>query len=105
MGLAQSTSDQPAHGSRTTSLRAQGIHVQAVDGTPHLLPLSGCPRCSPAHRAVLGFVPCERLAAECRHPTGREKIGSPTQTLRNPILALPWVCFRVASEWRLSKPN
>ena len=49
-----------AHGSRTTSLRAQGIHVQAVDGTPHLLPLSGCPRCSPAHRAVLGFVPCER---------------------------------------------
>jgi hypothetical protein len=47
------------------------------------------------HRAVLGFVPCERLAAECRHPTGRERMGSPTlKTLQDPILPLPWVCFR-----------
>ena len=47
------------------------------------------------HRAVLGFVPCERLAAECRHPTGRERMGSPTlQTLQDPILLTPWVWLR-----------
>jgi hypothetical protein len=29
------------------------------------------------------------------HPTGRERTGSPTlQTLQDPILLLPWVCFR-----------
>jgi hypothetical protein len=36
---------------------------------------------------------------ECRHPTYRERIGAPTlQTLQDPILLLPWVCF---SRWRL----
>jgi hypothetical protein len=34
-------------------------------------------------------------AAERRHPTGRERMGSPTlQTLQEPILPTPWVCFR-----------
>ena len=33
-------------------------------------------------------------AAERRHPTGHERLGSPTlQTPQDPIL-LPWVCFR-----------
>ena len=34
-------------------------------------------------------------AAERRHPTGRERMGSPTlQTLQDPILLLRWVYFR-----------
>jgi hypothetical protein len=34
-------------------------------------------------------------AAERRHPTGRERMGSPTlRTPQEPILLLPWVCFR-----------
>jgi hypothetical protein len=34
-------------------------------------------------------------AAERRHPTGRERMGSPTlQTLQDPILLLSWLCFR-----------
>jgi hypothetical protein len=34
-------------------------------------------------------------APERRHATGRERLGSPTlQTLQEPILLLPWVCFR-----------
>jgi hypothetical protein len=34
-------------------------------------------------------------AAERRHPTGRERMGSPNlQTLQEPILPTPWVCFR-----------
>jgi hypothetical protein len=34
-------------------------------------------------------------AAERRHPTGRERTGSPTlQTHQDPILLLPWLCFR-----------
>jgi hypothetical protein len=34
-------------------------------------------------------------AAERRHPTGRERMGSPTlQTFQDPLLLLPWVCFR-----------
>ena len=38
-----------------------------------------------------------RRAAERRHPTNRERMGSPTlQTLQDPILMLPWVCFRGA---------
>jgi hypothetical protein len=33
--------------------------------------------------------------AERRHPTGRERMSSPTlKTLQDPILLLPWVCFR-----------
>jgi hypothetical protein len=35
-----------------------------------------------------------RRAAERRHPTGPERMGSPTlQTLQDPILLPPWVCF------------
>ena len=31
---------------------------------------------------------------QCRHPTGREKMGSPTlQTHQDPILLLPWLWF------------
>jgi hypothetical protein len=34
-------------------------------------------------------------AVECRHPTGRERTGSHTlQPLQDPILLLPWLCFR-----------
>jgi hypothetical protein len=34
-------------------------------------------------------------AAERRHPTGRERMGQSTsQTLQDPILLLPWLCFR-----------
>jgi hypothetical protein len=34
-------------------------------------------------------------AAERRYPTGRERMGSPTlQSLQDPILLLPWSCFR-----------
>ena len=34
-------------------------------------------------------------AVECFHPTGRERMVTPTlQTLQDPILLLPWVCFR-----------
>jgi hypothetical protein len=37
-------------------------------------------------------------AAERRHPTNGERMGSPTlQTLQAPILLTPWVCFRVAA--------
>jgi hypothetical protein len=33
-------------------------------------------------------------AAERRHPTGCERMDSPTlQTLQDPILLLPWACF------------
>jgi hypothetical protein len=36
-------------------------------------------------------------AAERRHPTGRERMGSPAlQTRQYPILLTPWVCFRAA---------
>jgi hypothetical protein len=42
-------------------------------------------------------------AAERRHPTGRERMGSPSlQTFQDPILLLPWVCFRGAEPWSLS---
>ena len=38
-------------------------------------------------------------AAECRHPTGREKMGSPTlRTHQDPILLLPWLCFEGADQ-------
>ena len=34
-------------------------------------------------------------AAERGHPTGRERMGSPAlQTHQDPILLLPWLCFR-----------
>jgi hypothetical protein len=40
----------------------------------------------------------ESREAECRHPTGRERTGSPTlQTLQDPILLLQWLCFLVAA--------
>jgi Ca2+-binding EF-hand superfamily protein len=43
-------------------------------------------------------------AAERRHPTGRERTGSPTlQMLQDPILLTPWVRFR-GSRW-LPKPK
>jgi hypothetical protein len=33
--------------------------------------------------------------AERHHPTGRDRVGSPAlQTLQDPILLLPWLCFR-----------
>jgi hypothetical protein len=39
--------------------------------------------------------PCWR-AEERRHPTGCEKMGSPTlQTHQDPILLLPWLWFEV----------
>jgi hypothetical protein len=39
-------------------------------------------------------LPCWR-AAERRHPTGRERMVWPTlQTHQDPILLLPWFCFR-----------
>ena len=38
-------------------------------------------------------------AAERRHPTGRERMGSPIwQALQEPILQLPWLSFRVCRE-------
>jgi hypothetical protein len=41
-----------------------------------------------------GFV----FPAARRHPTGRERMRSLTlQTLKYPILLLPWACFRVAA--------
>jgi hypothetical protein len=63
---------------------------------------AACARACPSFPHVMGW--CERYpwvpccpdphlacwrAAECRHPTGREKMGSPTlQTLQDPILLL-----------------
>ena len=45
-----------------------------------------------------GFCLRRWRAAERRHPTGRERMGSPTlRTLQDPILLLPWLCFRVAA--------
>jgi hypothetical protein len=49
----------------------------------------GTLRCVPGRGSV------SRRAAERRHPTGRSRTGSPTlQKLQDPILLLPWVCFR-----------
>jgi hypothetical protein len=43
-------------------------------------------------------------AAERRHPSGRERMGSPTlQTLQYPILLLPCLCFRVAAFQTLAR--
>jgi serine/threonine protein kinase len=42
-----------------------------------------------------GFQQRERREAERRHPTGRQRTGSPTlQKLQYPILLLPSVCFQ-----------
>jgi hypothetical protein len=48
-----------------------------------------------AHPLGFGFQQRSRWrAAECRHPTGRERMGSPTlQTLQESILLLRWVCI------------
>jgi hypothetical protein len=46
-----------------------------------------------------------RRAAVCRHPTGRERTGSPTtKTLQYPILHWTWLCLRAASK-PLAKGN
>jgi hypothetical protein len=43
---------------------------------------------------VFGFQPRRWRLAERRHPTGRERMGSPTlKTLQEPILLLPRLCF------------
>jgi hypothetical protein len=49
----------------------------------------------PTQPQGFGFQQRRWRAAERCHPTGRERMGSPTlQTLQEPILLLPWVCFR-----------
>jgi hypothetical protein len=50
-----------------------------------------------AHRPPLHHPPLARFRypEQRRHLTGRERIGQPTlQTLQDPILLLPWLCFR-----------
>ena len=49
-------------------------------------------------RFGFGFQQRGRRAAERRHPTGRERMDSTTlQPLQDPILLLPWACFRGGS--------
>jgi hypothetical protein len=58
----------------------------------------------PRQRGYLPLLPLlparapPRWHTERRHPTGRERMGSPNalQTLQAPILRTPWVCFRGA---------
>ena len=48
-----------------------------------------------ARRLGFGFQQHQWRAAERRHPTDRERMVSPTlRTLQDPILLLPWLCFR-----------
>jgi hypothetical protein len=45
-----------------------------------------------------GFQQHRRRPAERRHPAGRERMNSSTlQTLQDPILLTPWLCFEVAA--------
>ena len=48
-------------------------------------------------RKGFGFQRRQRRTAECRHPTGRERRGSPAlQTLQDPILLDPWLSLHGA---------
>jgi hypothetical protein len=53
--------------------------------------------------------PCKpwvSVEGERHHPTGRERMGSPTlQTLQDPILLLSWVCYLVAAYQQASGPD
>jgi hypothetical protein len=50
-------------------------------------------------QTLFGFQQRRWRAAERRHPTGRERMVTPIlQTLQDPILLTPWVCFRGGAE-------
>jgi cellulose synthase/poly-beta-1,6-N-acetylglucosamine synthase-like glycosyltransferase len=84
------------------------LEVIVVDGGSSDRTVELARACGATVRSLSGFG-FQRIAlwrAERRHPTGRERMVSPTlHTLHFPIVLPPWVCFRETAFQTLCLPQ